>query len=143
MGQYRTKQLTAIATLVISCTMLPFSTASADNIPNRIFEMRTYSVTEPDAGKLHKLFEDHSGRFFIKYGIQVIALWTPHQVDNPRQQLVCLFAHTTEQKALDAWQAFENDPKWQKLVAEYGMDVGTLSRVKSEFFDPTHYSPLK
>ena len=64
-------------------------------------------------------------------------------MDNPHQQLVCLLAHTSKQKALEAWHACDNDPKWQKLVAEYGMDVGTLSRVKSEFFDPTHYSPMK
>ena len=48
-----------------------------------------------------------------------------------------------KQKALDAWQAFDNDPKWQKLIIEYGLDVAILSQVKSEFFDPTHYSPMK
>ena len=127
----------------VTAVLLPVSASMAENVPNRTFEIRSYSVAAGQLSKLHALFQDKSGRFFIKYGIQVIALWTPREEPAAGNTLVCILAHSSKEKALAAWKLFNENPKWNKFVAEYGVNGETLEQVNSRYYLPTDYSPLK
>lgn len=135
----------AIAALLLFTAGVLFTAAAAmaENVPNRTFEIRTYTVAEGQPGKLHALFQDKSGRFFIKYGIQVIALWTPVEEPEAGSSLVCILAHSSKEGAIAAWKLFNEDPKWAKFAAEYGVNAKSLEQVNSRYFRPTDYSPLK
>jgi hypothetical protein len=129
--------------LLIACLALYLPRSFADNIPNRTFELRTYTIAVGDLGKLHALFEQHSGRFFIKYGIQVIALWTPGSDQETPSQLVCLLAHENKASAIENWQSFNSDERWLQFVREAGIDPSVINQPRIEYFDPTYYSPMK
>jgi hypothetical protein len=124
------------------------SAGYADNVPHRTFEVRTYAVARDHLRALHDLFRNHSGRFFIKYGIQVIAFWTP-QSDSPDEsgsgvvQLICVLAHPDPEQARQAWQEFSHDEQWLLRIAESGLDPTALRPVSIEYFDPAYFSPLK
>ncbi len=130
-------------TLLIAFIAFGPLASSADNVPNRTFELRTYTTTAAELDKLHGLFERHSGRFFIKYGIQVIALLTPQTSNEAPTQLVCLLAHESRATAIDNWRSFDDDSRWQQFVREAGVDPSVISQVEIKYFDPTFYSPMK
>lgn len=137
------KTFSSTVLLVIAGVFLPISFSLAENVPSRTFEIRTYTTTNNELAKLHALFQDKSNRFFIKYGIQVVALWTPRNEPAASNTVVCIFAHSSEEKALNAWKLFNKDPKWNKFAADYGVDTKTLTATSSQFYDPTNYSPIK
>jgi hypothetical protein len=118
------------------------ASANAASKP-RVFEMRTYT-TEP--GKLDALnarFRDHTMKLFEKHGMTNIGYWTPQDAPLSQNTLTYIIAHPSREAAKQNWEAFRNDPEWQKVQKESEANGKIVTKVESVFVDPTDYSPLK
>jgi hypothetical protein len=105
-----------------------------------VYELRTY-VTEPGRlPALHKRFREHTMKLFEKHGMKNIAYWTPEGTDDT---LVYVIAHKSREAADKSWEAFRNDPVWQKAYEESHKDGKIVAKVERQFLTATDYSPMK
>ena len=109
----------------------------------RVFEMRTYVANDGKLPALEKRFRDHTIKFFNKYSMTSIGYWKP--MDGPAAQttLVYILAHPSREAAAKNWQAFHDDPEWQKVKAASEAQGPLTTKMESVFADPTDYSPMK
>jgi hypothetical protein len=116
--------------------------------PDRTFELRTYTASAGNLGRLDARFRDHTIKLFSKHGMEHFAYWhlMPDQKDADKT-LVYLLAHKSKEAAAESFKKFREDPDWnaaRKASEEAG--GGSLTApggVKSEFLKPTDYSPTK
>ena len=108
--------------------------------PTRVFELRTYYTHEGRLDALNKRFRDHTCRLFQKHGIELIGFWTPQE---EKDKLVYLIAFPSREAAKASWEAFRNDPEWQKAAKESEQDGKIVKKVESVYLDPTDYSAIK
>lgn len=114
----------------------------------RVFELRTYTTTPGNLGKLQARFRDHTVGLFQKHGMTNLFYWTPmadqKTADNT---LVYMLAHTNTDAAKASFAAFRNDPVWVAAKDASEKDAGgslTIpDGVKSEFLKATDFSPTK
>jgi hypothetical protein len=57
--------------------------------------------------------------------------------------LIYILAHPSREAAAKNWEAFRNDPEWQKARAESEAKGPLVSKVESIFVEATDYSPMK
>jgi hypothetical protein len=117
-------------------------TALAEN-RGRAFELRTYTTNEGKLEALHSRFKNHTMKLLQKHGMTNIGYWTPSDPALSGNTLVYLIAHPTREAAKKNWDAFMNDPEWQKVRDASEASGKIVSKVDSLFLDPTAYSPLK
>jgi len=109
----------------------------------RVFELRTYTAHPGKLGALHARFRDHSAALFEKHGITNIAYWSPQDEPASSNMLIYVLAHPSREAATKSWDAFRNDPAWQKARADSEVNGPLASKVESVFLEPTDYSPMK
>jgi hypothetical protein len=109
----------------------------------RIFEIRTYTAQEGKLDALNARFRDHTVRLFEKHGIKNVGYWVPQDAPLKQNTLIYILAHPSREAAAKNWEAFRNDPEWQKARAESEAKGPLVSRVESVFVEATDYSPLK
>jgi NIPSNAP protein len=109
----------------------------------RVFEIRTYTAAEGKLDALHARFRDHTMRIFKNHGMTSIGYWSPEDAPLKQNTLIYILAHPSREAAAKNWQAFQNDPEWQKARAESETQGRLTSKVESVFADPTSYSPMK
>jgi NIPSNAP len=113
----------------------------------RVFELRTYYTNAGKLNDLNKRFRDHTNRIFKKNGIEIIGFWTPQDEKEDKDgnggKLIYLLAFPSREAAKKSWDAFRNDPEWQKAKAESEKDGVLVKKVDSVYLDPTDYSPIK
>lgn len=136
-------RISRLASLVSIGLLFLVNVALADNLPPRAYEKRTYTATDGNLKKLHNLFRQHSGRYFVRHGIQVIAVLIPTEESAPGNTVVWVLAHASEEDARDAWGSFNQDPKWLELLEEANTDGEIIEKIDSEFFLPADYSPMQ
>jgi hypothetical protein len=112
----------------------------------RVFELRTYYTAEGKLPNLHARFRDHTINLFKKHGMDNLIYWTkmPDQKETD-STLIYLLAHKDRAAARASFDAFRQDPDWNKARTESEKN-GSLTApngVKSEFLVATDYSPLK
>ena len=105
-----------------------------------VYELRTYTANSGKMEELHKRFRDHTMKLFEKHGIKNIVYWTP--ADKP-DTLVYVIAHKSREEAKKSWKEFLNDPEWQMVYKESHKNGPLVSKVESQFLNPTDYSPMK
>jgi len=105
-----------------------------------IYELRTYTTAAGRLPALHKRFRDHTMRIFEKHGIKNVVYLTP---TDKEETLVYLIAHESKAAADASWAAFREDPEWQKVAEESQRDGRIVTKVESQYLEPTDYSPLK
>jgi hypothetical protein len=69
-----------------------------------------------------------------------VIYWTP--VDQPNT-LVYLLAHKSVEARDASFQAFRDDPEWQKVYAESRKEGPLVEKVESIMLTPTDYSPAQ
>jgi NIPSNAP len=111
--------------------------------PARVFELRKYTTPEGKLPNLQARFRDHTMRIFEKHGMTSIGYWTPQDTPASANTLIYIIAHPDRETAAKNWQAFRDDPEWQKVSQESQVDGPIVSNVESTFMDATDYSPLK
>lgn len=130
-----------LAGIVIGAALTPgMSGAPADR---RVFEVRTYTTHEGRLDALHTRFRNHTMRLFEKHGMANVAYWTPEDPALVHNTLVYVLAHQSREAATRSWDAFRNDPEWQKVKADSEADGPIIVRLESVFGEATDYSPLR
>lgn len=117
-------------------------------VPDRVFELRTYTASPNNLANLNARFRDHTVKLFAKHGMTNIGYWTP-MADQPGAQdtLIYFLAHKSQDAAKESFMAFGKDPEWtvaRKASEEKGGGPLTVKGgVKSLFMAPTDYSPMR
>ena len=141
----KSRILLALSLLSILCAatflLQPGSKVSADEgLKARVFEMRTYTTAEGRLSVLHKRFREHTNYLFVKHGMTLIGYWTP--ADKP-ETLVYILAYPDMDARKKSWKGFMGDEAWKKAWADSKKDGPVVTKVESEFLNPTDYSPIR
>ena len=141
----KSRILLAVSLLSILCAatflLQPGSKVSADEgLKARVFEMRTYTTAEGRLSVLHKRFREHTNYLFVKHGMTLIGYWTP--TDKP-ETLVYILAYPDMDARKKSWKGFMGDEAWKKAWAASKQDGPVVTKVESQFLNPTDYSPIR
>ena len=109
----------------------------------RVFELRTYTCYEGKLPDLLARFRNHTMRIFEKHGMTNIGYWVPQDSPLSQNTLIYMLAHPSREAAKKNWDAFRNDPEWQKVQKESEANGKIVSKMESVFMDPTDFSPIK
>lgn len=110
---------------------------------NRLFEIRTYTTHEGKLGDLNKRFREHTNHIFVRHGMTLVGYWTPNEGPEANNTLVYILAYPSREARDRAWQAFRDDPEWQKAARESRSNGRLVKNVKSTFLSATDYSPIQ
>jgi len=116
-------------------------TVQAESGP--VFEMRTYTTHEGKLPELHERFTNHTIGLFEKHGIRNVGYWIPTDPDKADNTLIFILKYSSADAAEENWQAFVNDPEWQKAYAESHEDGPLVKDVESVHMTATEYSAIK
>lgn len=136
-----------IKTLLIACASLG-ALWLAVSLPSRaasgrVFEMRTYTCHPGKLDDLQARFRNHTTRIFKKHGMENIAYWVPQDEPRSKDTLIYVVSHASREQAKKNWDAFRNDPDWQKAQKESEVNGKIVAKVESVFMDAVDYSPMK
>ncbi len=141
--------LLVIGALGVAAACCAAESSSGCKQGERFFELRTYTTHPGKLDALHKRFREHTNRIFKKHGMQLVGFWTPVEGPESENTLIYILAfpassRTQGRQARDkAWEAFRNDPQWQKAFKESRADGPIVKKVQSQFISPTDYSPIR
>lgn len=118
------------------------SEADAQKLDAQIYELRVYTTNPGLLKNLHARFNDHTNQLFVKHGMRLIGYWTPADEDN---KLIYILAFPSIEAREKSWQAFRDDPEWQKVAAASEEEAGgkIVVKVESTIMNPTAYSPIR
>ena len=112
--------------------------------PNtRVFEIRTYTAAEGKLDALHARFRDHTLALFKKHDMTSVGYFKPQDAPLKQNTLIYILAHPSREAAAKNWQAFHDDPEWQKVKAASEAQGALTTKIESVFVDPTDYSPMQ
>jgi hypothetical protein len=134
------KTVLCLAALAAASTLVAPSSAQQ---PTRVFELRTYTCFEGKLPDLLARFRNHTVQIFEKHGIISIGYWVPQDAPASGNTLIYMLAHPSREAAQKNWDAFRNDPEWQKVQKESEANGKIVSKVESVFTDATDFSPIK
>jgi hypothetical protein len=119
------------------------SSLSAEGAKPRFFELRTYTTAPGRLDALHKRFSEHTNKLFVKHGIELVGYWTPADGEGAKNTLVYILAYPDRASREKSWKAFMSDPDWKKAFKESKKDGPIVTKVQSQYLNPTTYSLLK
>ena len=131
-----------VAGILLGHLFQPWSDVHAES-GKRVFEIRTYTAQEGKLDALNARFRDHTIPIFEKHGIKNVGYWVPQDAPLKQNTLIYILAHPSREAAAKNWEAFRNDPEWQKARTESEAKGPLVSRVESVFVEATDYSPMK
>lgn len=131
------------AVAVFALSIITVATSHADDVAQRVFEIRTYTTAEGKLQDLHRRFRDHTLKLFERHGMVNIAYWTPQDPKLASNTLIYVLAHDSRQAAAANWAAFMNDPEWKQVRAASEANGKIVIKVESTFTQATDFSPLK
>jgi hypothetical protein len=132
----------ALAALVSAGGLFAPAEAAAQNLDAQIYELRVYTTNPGLLKNLHERFNDHTNHLFVKHGMRLIGYWTPADEDN---KLIYILAFPSLEAREKSWQAFRDDPEWQKVSAASHEAAGgpIVDKIESTIMNPTAYSPIR
>lgn len=119
-----------------------FLTGKADD--HAVFELRVYRTHKNKLRNLDARFRNHTIELFSKHGMKSVAYWHPVDEPDSKDTLIYILRHNSRDAAKASWDAFGNDPEWQKVKKESRLD-GRIVRESPEstYAKPTDYSAIK
>jgi hypothetical protein len=120
--------------------------AKADALaPGMVYELRTYTTEPGRLPALHARFRDHTMRLFEKHGMKNVIYMTPIDAEGKpsTDKLVYLLAHKSQAAAKESFDVFRQDPEWTAARDASEKDGKIVSKVESQFYSPTDFSPMK
>jgi hypothetical protein len=109
----------------------------------KVYELRTYYTHPGKLVDLNKRFRDHTTRIFEKHGMTNIGYWVPQDEPAHSNTLIYVIAHESREQAKKNWDAFRNDPEWQKVRTASEAAGPIVTKVDSVYMDAVDYSKLK
>lgn len=131
------------ATLVLLALSVTATASRADEVSERVFEIRTYTTAEGKLEDLHRRFREHTLKLFERHGMVNVAYWTPTDPKLASNTLIYVLAHKSRQAAADSWAAFGKDPEWQQVKKASEANGAVVIKVESVFTQATDFSPMK
>lgn len=133
------------ALTLTACIVAIACLAQADDKPKegRVFEMRTYICNDGKLDELHKRFREHTNRLFVKHGMELVGYWTPAEGPEAENTLVYILAFPSRAARDKSFKDFGADPEWQAAYKASHANGPLVKQVKSQFLNPTDYSPIK
>ena len=127
------------------CLGIVFRPSSAAHAQpsTRVFEIRTYTAADGKLDALHARFRDHTLALFKKHDMTNVGYFKPQDAPLKQNTLIYILAHPSREAAAKNWQAFHDDPEWQKVKAASETEGPLTTKIESVFADPTDYSPMK
>ncbi|MES2517486.1 MAG: NIPSNAP family protein [Bacteroidota bacterium] len=133
----------------IESTFLKTTDFSPNNLKSsgdRVFELRTYKTKPGLLPNLLSRFRDHTLKLFEQVGMTNIIYWTPTDKEQGSEDLLIYFlSHKSKEAGLASFKIFGESAEWQAVKKASEEKAGgplTIS-VKSEYFVPADFSPLK
>ncbi|GAB4373802.1 MAG: hypothetical protein OHK0021_15890 [Bryobacter sp.] len=111
--------------------------------PNHVYELRTYIAADGKLEDLKARFRNHTVKIFEKHGMKNVVYGVPMDAPANGNTLIYLLQHDSREAAKKSWDAFRNDPDWQKARAASEVNGRLTTKVESVFLDPTDFSPMK
>jgi uncharacterized protein (DUF1330 family) len=122
-------------------TIAPSPSLAKDS---RCFEIRTYVAAPGKLEELHARFRNHTMKLFKKHGMQVVGFWGPTDKEKGSENtLVYVMAFPSREARDKAWQAFRDDPEWQKARDESEKNGKLTEKIESVILMATDYSTIK
>lgn len=120
----------------------------ATKLPERVFEMRTYTATPGRLAALNERFRNHTLKLFERHGMTNVGYWTLAKNEpGAADTLIYFLAHKSADAAKASFGAFRNDPDWvaakKSSEERAGGSLTAPDGVKSVFLKPTDYSPMQ
>lgn len=115
--------------------------ANADS--EKVFELRTYTTHAGKLEALHQRFANHTTKLFEKHGMKNIGYWVPKDESNSRNTLIYIISHKSREAAEKSWEAFMQDPNWQKAYKDSHKEGKIVAKIESVFMSATTYSLLQ
>lgn len=135
-----TRTLSAFA--LIALFAIPLSSARAQT-DGPVFELRQYTATPGNLDALLTRFRDHTRGLFSKHGMTNVGYWVPTDPELAEDTLIYILRHESREAADASWQAFGNDPEWQRVAEESNADGQILENVERTWLTPTDFSMLQ
>jgi hypothetical protein len=129
-----------VAAVVAASTLATHSSAQQHR---RVFELRTYTCNEGKLPDLLARFRNHTIAIFKRHGMTSIGYWVPEDPPASQNTLIYILSHPSREAAKKNWEAFRNDPEWQKVQKESEANGKIVSKVESVFMDPTEFSQIR
>jgi hypothetical protein len=125
--------------------MLGFSTLRGSNAqsPHHVYELRLYHVHEGKMNTLRDRFGNYTDAIFKRHNMKSIGYWTPEDAPSSQNLFVYILEHPGRAEAKKNWDAFHEDPEWNKVKAESEKNGPLADHIDSYFMDPTSFSALK
>ncbi len=115
--------------LLLTLTILSSIFCQAQD--SNYFEMRQYTFHEGKLPELISRFENHTLKLFEKHGIENIAYLLP--VDEKNGFLTFILGYPDKNSRDENWNAFANDPEWQKVYKESEANGPLVEKVDQTF----------
>ena len=119
-----------------------FDDANAQSA-SRIFELRTYTAHPGRLAEVNARFGDHTVQLFERHGMTNIGYFRPQDAPLRENTLIYLLAHDSRAAAEASWDAFRNDPDWQRVAEESRRNGRLVANVESVFLDPLSFSRMQ
>jgi len=110
---------------------------------NRVYELRIYHSMPGRLPALLARFRDHTRRIFDRHSMTSLGYWVPQDSPVKDNTLIYILSHPSRDAATKNWNAFRDDPEWQKVAKASEADGKIVEKVDSTFMDPTDFSALK
>lgn len=132
-----------LAATIVGMAIAPSARAEDKPSAGRVFEMRTYICNDGKLDELHKRFREHTNRLFVKHGMELVGYWTPAEGKEADNTLVYMLAFPSRAARDKSFKDFGADPEWQAAYKASHANGPLVKEVKSQFLNPTDYSPIK
>jgi hypothetical protein len=106
-----------------------------------VYELRVYHTYEGKLDELLTRFREHTMQLFEKHGIKNVAYWTPTDEPSKGNTLIYILAHPSRDAAKANWQAFRDDPEWQRARDASEANGKIVEKLDSTFMSLTGFSP--
>jgi len=117
-------------------------TRTGENSPSSaVYELRIYHAAEGKLDALLARFRDHTMALFDKHNIKNVAYWLPTDDPLKGKTLVYMLEHPSREAATANWQAFRDDPEWQRVKSQSEAAGPLVEKVDSTFLALTDFSP--
>jgi len=106
---------------------------------DRCFELRTYNAPEGKLDDLNRRFRKYSRTVFSQYQMDPMGFWIP--IDNPKNKFTYLLSYASCADREPAWEKFQSDTFWQRVMEITTHDGKLVSNVESRMMKTTAFSP--
>ena len=129
--------------LLGGAVVFAFTSRGASPPAKHVYELRMYHVNEGRMDALKARFGEHTDALFRRHNMKSVGYWQPQEPPDSQKLFVYILEHPSREEAKKNWDAFHNDPDWQKVKADSERNGPLVDHIDNYFMDPTSFSALQ